>query len=84
MLRAQRYRLPIEWVLGRLSPQGKPISYQAAADKLNERNVQSMKGGRWSWGQVRQLAHRFGLRARRVRKGMRLKPDPRVRPWPTN
>jgi hypothetical protein len=83
MLRAQRYRAPIEWVLGERSPQGKPLSYRAAADKLNEKQLQSMQGARWSWGQVRQLAHRFGLRARQVRKGQRLKSDPRVRPWTT-
>ena len=79
--RAQAYRPHIEWALRHTDARQRPVSYQLAADKLNRLKTPSPKGGRWSWEQVRQLARRFGLRDRLARKGRRLGPRPRLRPW---
>lgn len=79
--RAEGFRTQIMWALRQPGIRGRPISYQAAADQLNERTISSITGGRWSWGQVRQLARRLGLRERVARKGRRLQRNPRLRPW---
>ena len=84
MVRAEPYRQHVAWAV--LQPgryKKRLISFQAAADKLNERNVASPMGGRWRWEHVRHLARRFGLRRRLTKKGRRLQPRPVLRPWVT-
>jgi DNA invertase Pin-like site-specific DNA recombinase len=82
MQRAETFRPHIDWVLLQPGAKGRPITYQAAADKLNERNISAPNGGRWEWEHVRHLARRLGLRER-VRRGKRLQRNPRLRPWAT-
>lgn len=61
MQEAEAYRLHIEWALRQPGWRGRPISVTAAADKLNERNIQSPRGGRW-WGEtVMRMGQRLGL-----------------------
>ena len=59
--RAEAYRLHIEWALRQPGTNGRPISFHAAAEKLNERNIESAMGGRWVGQQVQRMAHRLGL-----------------------
>jgi DNA invertase Pin-like site-specific DNA recombinase len=59
--RAEAYRLHIEWALRQPGMYGRPISRRAAANKLNERNIESAMGGRWSGEQLLRMAHRLGL-----------------------
>ena len=67
MGRAEACRLHIEWALRQPGANGRPISFGAAAEKLNERNIQSVKGARW-WGtQVKSMATRLGLNPPRPR-----------------
>ncbi len=47
MERAEAYRVHIEWALRHQDKFGRPISLNAAADKVNERHLQSPMGGRW-------------------------------------
>jgi DNA invertase Pin-like site-specific DNA recombinase len=51
MERAEAYRLHIEWAFRQPSvfANGRPISFNAAANKLNDRNIESPMGARW-WG----------------------------------
>ena len=51
--RAEAYRLHIEWALRQPGPNGRPISFRAAANKLHERNLESVMGGRWTGLQFR-------------------------------
>ena len=62
MERAEAYRLHVEWALRQPGIRGRSISLQRAADKLNERNVESPRGGRWSGVQVKRMGNRLGLR----------------------
>lgn len=61
--RAEARRLHIEWAFRQASVHGgaRPISYSAAAEKLNARNVESMLGGRWSGSTLIRAARRLGL-----------------------
>jgi DNA invertase Pin-like site-specific DNA recombinase len=61
--RAEAYRPYIEWAFRQPSIHGpeRPISYMAAANKLNERGIESPLGRRWSGGQLVRYAHRLGL-----------------------
>jgi DNA invertase Pin-like site-specific DNA recombinase len=43
--RAEAYRLQIEWAFRQPGANGRPISFRAAANKLNERNIESSTGG---------------------------------------
>jgi hypothetical protein len=61
MERAEAYRLHIEWAFRQPGVDGRPISYRAAADKLNGRNLESSMGRRWSGHQLRRMARRLGL-----------------------
>jgi DNA invertase Pin-like site-specific DNA recombinase len=81
MMRALPFRLHIEWALKQPGINGTPISHRAAAEELNRVNIAPPGGDYWRWGQVRDLGRRFGFRQRRVRKGMRLKAKPRLKPW---
>ena len=55
------YRVHIEWALRQPGRHGRPISAQAAADKLNERNIPSPWGARWWSTTVRRMWKRLGL-----------------------
>jgi hypothetical protein len=58
---AEAYRVHLEWALRQPGWRGRPISVTAAADKLNERNILSPRGGRW-WGEtVMRMGQRLGL-----------------------
>jgi DNA invertase Pin-like site-specific DNA recombinase len=59
--RAQAYRVHIEWALRHQDRFGRPISLNAAAEKLNERHLESPMGGRWSSVNVGLMASRLGL-----------------------
>lgn len=61
MEQAEAYRPHIEWAFRQRGGDGGPISYRAAADKLNERNVESPMGRLWSGHQLRRTARRLGL-----------------------
>jgi hypothetical protein len=62
MQHSEAYRVYVEWALRHPGWRGRPISVQAAADKLNERNIPSPRGGRW-WGEtVMRMGQRLGLR----------------------
>ena len=67
MERAEAYRVHIEWALSHSGRCGRLISFNAAAQKLNERQLQSPMGGRWSSINVANLACRLGLRDRPAR-----------------
>ena len=62
--RAEAYRVHIEWALSHPGKYGKPISFLAAAKKLNERQVESPMGGRWDSTNMANMACRLGLRER--------------------
>jgi DNA invertase Pin-like site-specific DNA recombinase len=59
--RAEAYRMHLEWVLRQPGRQGRPISFHAAAKKLNERNVESPMGGRWQGSQLVRMTRRLGI-----------------------
>lgn len=63
MERAEALRVHIEWAFRQPSVHGgaRPISYNAAAEKLNDRNVESVLGGRWSGSALVRTARRLGL-----------------------
>lgn len=61
MERAEAYRLYVEWALRQPGMNGKPISFCAAARKLNERNIESPMGGIWQGSQLQRMAPRLGL-----------------------
>jgi DNA invertase Pin-like site-specific DNA recombinase len=59
--RAEAYRVHIEWALSQPGKWGRPITFRAAAQRLNERHLQSPKGGRWTAGTVASMACRLGF-----------------------
>jgi DNA invertase Pin-like site-specific DNA recombinase len=61
MERAKAYRVHIEWALRHQDKFGRPISLNAAADKLNEQHLESPMGGHWYSGNVGSMASRLGL-----------------------
>jgi DNA invertase Pin-like site-specific DNA recombinase len=61
MERAEAYRMHIEWALRQPGTKGRPISFHAAADKLNDRNIESSTGARWTGQQLQRMALRLGL-----------------------
>jgi DNA invertase Pin-like site-specific DNA recombinase len=63
MERAEAYRLHIEWAFRQQGLHGsaRPISFRAAANKLNDRNIESPMGGRWAGHQLLKMALRLGL-----------------------
>src|SRR6202158_1853525 len=65
MERAEAYRLHIEWALRQPGVFGRPISFRSAANKLNERNIESAMGARWSGQQLMRMGIRLGLQAPR-------------------
>jgi DNA invertase Pin-like site-specific DNA recombinase len=58
---AEAYRPYIEWAFRQPGVDGGAISYRAAADKLNRRNVESPMGRAWSGHQLGRTARRLGL-----------------------
>jgi DNA invertase Pin-like site-specific DNA recombinase len=67
MERAEAYRVHIEWALRLPGRYGRPISLCTAADKLNERHLESPMGGRWCDSNLRNMARRLRLRHLPVR-----------------
>lgn len=61
MERAEAYRLHVEWALRQPGLNGIPIAFKAAATRLNERNIESPKGGRWYGIGIQRMAFRLGL-----------------------
>jgi DNA invertase Pin-like site-specific DNA recombinase len=61
MERAEAYRLHIEWALRQPGFGGIWISFNHAADKLNERSTQSPRGGVWAGFQLQAMAIRLGI-----------------------
>jgi DNA invertase Pin-like site-specific DNA recombinase len=59
--RAEAYRLHIEWALRQPGLYGRPIAFTAAARQLNERNIESAMGGRWTGSQLQRMARRLRL-----------------------
>jgi hypothetical protein len=59
--RAEAYRLHMEWAFRQPGVNGRPISYRAAAKRLEERNIESPMGGRWRGHQLLRMALRIGL-----------------------
>ena len=61
--RAEAYRLHIEWAYRQPGVYGstRPISFRAAANRLNERNIESPMGGRWTGDQLLRMGLRLGL-----------------------
>jgi DNA invertase Pin-like site-specific DNA recombinase len=59
--RAEAYRVHLEWALNQPGRSDRPISYTAAAVKLNERNLPSPMGGQWSSTSVANMSRRIGL-----------------------
>ena len=56
--------MQIEWALNSRDRYGNPISLNGAAEKLNEHQLPSPRGGQRSWRTVRDLAFRLGFPAR--------------------
>ena len=67
MERAVAYRIHIEWALSQPGKWGRPISFTAAAGKLNDQKLPSPMGGRWSERRVGDMAVRLGICQRRHR-----------------
>jgi DNA invertase Pin-like site-specific DNA recombinase len=61
MERAEAYRPYIEWALRQPGMNGRPISYTSAANRLNERNIESPTGRSWKGEQLQRMAARLGL-----------------------
>jgi len=61
MERAEAYRVHVEWAVGHNGKWGGPISFGAAAVKLNEQHLASPMGGRWNSRSVRDIARRLEL-----------------------
>ena len=63
--RAEAYRVHIEWALSQPGIWDRPITFHAAAEKLNEQHLSSPMGGRWSGATFASMACRLGFRDRR-------------------
>jgi DNA invertase Pin-like site-specific DNA recombinase len=61
MERAEAYRVHIEWALRLPGTSGRRISLCAAAEKLNERHLESPMGRRWWDRTLRNMTRRLGL-----------------------
>jgi DNA invertase Pin-like site-specific DNA recombinase len=67
MERAEAYRVHIEWALAQPGLDGKIISFRGAGEKLNELQIPSPMGGRWSSMNVCDIAIRLKLREKPIR-----------------
>jgi DNA invertase Pin-like site-specific DNA recombinase len=61
MEQAEAYRPHIEWAFRQPGLGGRQISYCGAAKELNERNIESPMGRRWSGHQLKRTARHLGL-----------------------
>jgi DNA invertase Pin-like site-specific DNA recombinase len=61
--RAEAYRQHIEWAFRQpgIYGTGRPISFRGAANSLNERNIGSPRGSRWSGDRMSRMAIRLRL-----------------------
>jgi len=59
--RAQSYRLYVEWALRQPGVNGQPISFRAAAERLNERDIETPSGRRWRGNQLQRMARRLRI-----------------------
>jgi DNA invertase Pin-like site-specific DNA recombinase len=61
--RLEAHRLHIEWAFRQPSRHGsaRPISYNEAATKLNERKIEGLTGGQWTGSGLVRAARRLGL-----------------------
>jgi DNA invertase Pin-like site-specific DNA recombinase len=59
--RAQAYRVYVEWALGRPGVKDRPITFGAAARRLNARNIETPRGKRWGGFQLKNMARRLGI-----------------------
>ena len=62
MERAEANRVYIEWAINQPGIAGKPITFRGAGEKLNDLDIPSPMGGRWSSMNVADIAVRLGLR----------------------
>jgi len=67
MERAEAYRVHIEWAINQPGLGGKPITFRGAGEKLNELQIPSPMGGRWSSMNVADIAVRLKLREKPIR-----------------
>jgi hypothetical protein len=65
--RAEARRVHIEWALSRPGLNGKPISFRGAGEKLNELQIPSPMGGRWTSMNVADIAVRLKLCEKPIR-----------------
>jgi len=72
--RTEAYRAHIEWAFRQPGMYGRAISCCAAANQLNERNIRSPMGARWSGTQLIAMAHRLGLNPPPARISPKLSP----------
>jgi len=59
--RAEAYRLHLEWALRQPGLNGSRISFNYAAEKLNERSIETATGARWTGQQLKRMAERLGI-----------------------
>jgi len=59
--RAEAYRAPLEWAFRQPGLDGGPISFRAAAEALNNRQIESPTGQRWRGHALQRMARRLGL-----------------------
>jgi hypothetical protein len=67
MERAEAYRIHIEWALSQPGLNDKLITFRGAGEKLNELQIPSPMGGRWSSMNVADIAVRLKLREKPIR-----------------
>jgi hypothetical protein len=61
MERAESFRGHIEWAFRQPGEFGRPISSMSAARQLNDRNILTAEGHKWSGSQIYNVARRLGL-----------------------
>jgi hypothetical protein len=67
MERAEAHRVHIEWALNEPGLNGKRITFNGAGEKLNQLEIPSPMGGRWTSENVADIAVRLKLREKPVR-----------------
>jgi DNA invertase Pin-like site-specific DNA recombinase len=67
MERAEAYRVHIEWALSQSGWDGKVITFRGAGEKLNELQIPSPMGGRWSSMNIADIAVKLKLREKPIR-----------------
>jgi DNA invertase Pin-like site-specific DNA recombinase len=60
-VRAQAYRVYIEWALKQSGREGRLISFRGAAIRLNERGIETPSGGNWRGHHIQRMARRLGI-----------------------